>query len=375
MNSMLFSPYTLRSVTFPNRVMIAPMCQYSAQDGLANDWHFAHLSKFAIGRAGGIMTEAAAVTEDGRITHGDLGIWSDAQATALARIIQFITSQGSIPGIQLGHAGRKGSRQRPWFGDGPLTAEDHARGDLPWPIQSPTNTPHQEGWLEPSAMSEAEIERVIAAFGAAAARSHKAGFQFAEIHGAHGYLLHTFLSPLTNTRKDQWGGSFDNRIRMACAVAASVRAHWPEDKPLFFRISSLDGVEGGWNMDDSVALARRLAALGVDIIDCSSGGIHAKGAIPHGPGRGPGFQVPFAARIKSETELASMAVGLILDGPQAEEILHRREADLIAIGREALVDPFWALHAANALEGPQFELWPEQYGWWLERRNIGHKNS
>jgi len=246
MNSMLFSPYTLRSVTFPNRVMIAPMCQYSAQDGLANDWHFAHLSKFAIGRAGGIMTEAAAVTEDGRITHGDLGIWSDAQATALARITQFITSQGSIPGIQLGHAGRKGSRQRPWFGDGPLTAEDHARGDLPWPIQSPTNTPHQEGWLEPSAMSEAEIERVIAAFGAAAARSHKAGFQFAEIHGAHGYLLHTFLSPLTNTRKDQWGGSFDNRIRMACAVAASVRAHWPEDKPLFFRISSLDGVEGGF---------------------------------------------------------------------------------------------------------------------------------
>lgn len=375
MTARLFQPFQLRGVTFPNRVMIAPMCQYSATDGLANDWHFAHLSKFAIGRAGGVMTEAAAVTPEGRITHGDLGIWSGAHAEALKPVVRFMASQGSVPGIQLGHAGRKGSRQRPWRGDGPLTSADHALGDLPWPIQGPTDAPHQKGWLDPAAMSEADIEELIQAFAQATKHARDAGFQFAEIHGAHGYLLHTFLSPLSNNRNDHWGGDFEGRTRLAREIVRAVRKEWPEDLPLFFRISSIDGVEGGWTMQDSIALAQMLKPLGVDIIDCSSGGIHAQGAIPHGPGRGPCFQVPFAAAIRSEADMPSMAVGLILEAAQAEAILAAGEADMIAIGREALVDPFWALHAAQELQGKSFEMWPEQYGWWLDRRKVGPKET
>lgn len=365
---LLFSPISLRGLTLRNRIVIAPMCQYSAEDGLANDWHFSHLTGFARGGAGAILTEAAAVQDRGRITHGDLGIWSDAHADALKPITRFIAAQGAAPGIQLAHAGRKASMQRPWFGNGPLGPEDHARGDMPWRIVGASPVPLDEGWLTPEEMTEADILQLIEDFATAAKRADEAGFAFAELHAAHGYLIQTFLSPLSNKRNDRWGGDLAGRMRLALETARAVRAAWPEEKPLFTRISSVDGIDGGWTLDDSVILAGELKALGVDVIDCSSMGNSAGGATANPAARGAGFQTPYSARIRRETGAKTMAVGLILDGPMAEEVLQEGRADLIAIGREALFDPFWAHHAAHDLGVEDWSSWPKQYGWWLERR-------
>jgi 2,4-dienoyl-CoA reductase-like NADH-dependent reductase (Old Yellow Enzyme family) len=369
MNPLLFAPITLRSVTARNRAVISPMCTYSAADGMAQDWHLAHLGKFALGGAGIVFVEATAVEARGRITHGCLGIWSDAHARALGRIAPFLKAHGALPAIQLAHAGRKASMQRPWFGNGPLGPADAARGERPWPIVGPTAEPAAAGWLAPHAMTRADIDEVVGAFAAAARRAHAAGFDIVELHGAHGYLIHSFLSPLSNSRSDGYGGELGGHMRLALEVVDAVRAAWPADKPLFFRISSVDGVGGpGWKIEDSIELARALKAHGVDVIDCSSGGISGPVTSAMVP-RELGFQVPYAAAVRREAGIATQAVGLILDGPQAEAILQSGAADLVAVAREALVDPFWAHHAARALGvDADFGGWPEQYGWWLKRR-------
>jgi 2,4-dienoyl-CoA reductase-like NADH-dependent reductase (Old Yellow Enzyme family) len=365
----LFQPYSLRGVTFKNRIVIAPMCQYSAVEGMATDWHFAHHSAFAMGGAGCIFFEAAAVEPRGRITHGDLGIWSDAQRDALKPTIRFMKEQGALPAIQIAHAGRKASTQRPWEGMGPLDERDAARGELPWEVVAPSAVPTGEGWLMPAELTAEGMGEIRDNFVAAARRSDEAGFDVVEIHGAHGYLLHSFLSPISNLRNDDYGGDLAGRIRFPLEVAAAVREAWPADKPLFYRISSIDAVEeGGWELPDSIAFSKELKSLGIDVIDCSSGGIGGSATAARLP-REPGFQVPFAEAVRREADIPTMAVGLILTAPQAEEILERGQADLIAIAREALFDPFWPRHAAYALGAdPQFEDWPQQYGWWLHRR-------
>jgi 2,4-dienoyl-CoA reductase-like NADH-dependent reductase (Old Yellow Enzyme family) len=368
MSTLLFTPIRLRNVPARNRVVISPMCTYSAENGTVSDWHLAHLGKFALGGAGIVFVEATAVEARGRITHGDVGIWSDSHAQALGRIAAFLKAHGAVPALQLAHAGRKASMQRPWFGNAALTAEDAARGETPWDIIAPSAVPMAEGWLEPKAMDRNAIDAVIRAFAAGTKRGLAAGFEIVEIHGAHGYLINSFLSPLSNKRADGYGGNLAGRMRFALEATEAVRVAWPADKPLFFRMSAVDGVDGGWRLDDSVELARALKARGVDVIDCSSGGIFGSATAAAIP-RTLGFQVPYAARVRREAGVMTQAVGLILDGPQAEEILQAGDADLIAIAREALVDPFWARHAARALGvETDFSEWPVQYGWWLERR-------
>jgi 2,4-dienoyl-CoA reductase-like NADH-dependent reductase (Old Yellow Enzyme family) len=368
---LLFAPLELRGVRLSNRVVISPMCQYSAQDGHATDWHFAHLAQFAMGGAGLIFTEAVAVEARGRITHGDLGLWSDEFVPWFKRMVDFIKQQGSAAGIQLGHAGRKACMQRPWHGNGALGAADIERGDRPWPIVSQDSNALGEGWPVPHALSIAELGQVREAFCRAAQRAVAAGFDVAEVHGAHGYLLHGFLSPLANRRSDRYGGSLENRMRFPLEVAEAVRSVWPAQKPLFFRVSAIDDLEDGWAIEDSVVLARALKARGVDVVDCSSGGIigaATAAARPLTP-RVLGFQMPFAERVRRDAQISTMAVGLIVNATQAEQALREGRADLIAIGREALYDPRWALHAARELGcDPDFRLWPEQYGWWLRQR-------
>jgi 2,4-dienoyl-CoA reductase-like NADH-dependent reductase (Old Yellow Enzyme family) len=344
------------------------MCQYSAQEGMGNDWHFAHLAKFATGGAGLVFTEAAAIERNGRITHGDLGIWSDLHVAPLARITAFMRSQGAVPAIQLAHAGRKASMQRPWHGNGPMNDSDRARGEQVWQVVAPSAMPVDTGWLVPHELALDEIEQLKSHWKAATLRSREAGFDVVEVHGAHGYLLHEFLSPLSNKRTDAYGGSFAARMRFPLEVARIVRDNWPQDKPVFFRVSSTDGIEGGWTIEDTAALAKELKAIGIDVIDCSSGGI-AGSATAARIKRTLGFQVPFAARIKAEAGIPTMAVGLILEPHQAEDILQAGQADLIAIGRQALFNPNWALHAQIALDAdPEFASWPVQYGWWLDKR-------
>jgi 2,4-dienoyl-CoA reductase-like NADH-dependent reductase (Old Yellow Enzyme family) len=365
---LLFTPIALRGVTLKNRIVISPMCQYSARDGLAGDWHFAHLAKFALGGAGLVFTEAAAVEANGRITHGDLGIWSDAHIAPLKRITDFIKSQGSVPAIQLAHAGRKASMQRPWDGNGPINETDRARGEDVWPVVAPSPIPMDSGWLTPHELTVNEIRQVQDSWKKAAVRALAAGFDVLEMHSAHGYLGHEFLSPLSNKRSDQYGGEFRGRTRFTLELAEILRAAWPQDKPLFVRVSSVDGVEGGWTLDDTVALAKELRARGVDVLDCSSGGLMGSATAARVK-RSPGFQVPFAERVRKETGMTAMAVGLILDPHQAEQVLQSGQADLIAVGRQALYNPNWALHAEVALgvEG-EYQSWPVQYGWWLDKR-------
>lgn len=370
--TMLFSPISIKQVTLPGRVVIAPMCQYSAQDGMFSDWHFANYSKYALGRPGAIILEASAVQEIGRITHGDLGIWSHAHADAIRGIVAFIKGQGVVPGIQIGHAGRKASIQRPWHGNGALNEIDAARGERPWEVVGPSPLPAGKGWLVPREMTHDDIAQVTADFVAAAKRADGIGMEILELHAAHGYLLQQFLSPLSNERTDEYGGSRENRMRFLLEVADAVRPVWPDAKPLFVRISAVDGFDGGWNLEDSVVLAMALKTAGVDVIDCSSGGNAAAGATASTGYRGPGFQVPYAEQIRREAEISTMAVGLILDGPQAEIILRNGQADLIAIAREAINDPFWPRHQAQAMGiDLDFAGWPEQYGWWLDRRARG----
>lgn len=368
---MLFDKIRLRDVEARNRIVVSPMCQYSAVDGQITDWHLVHLGKFAQGGAGIVFVEATAVEKRGRITHGDTGIWDDAHIPGLKRIAAFLKEQGAVPAIQLAHAGRKASMARPWYGNGPLTEEDAKRGDSAWSIVAASEAPVGEGWITPRAFRKGDFEVLLNAYRQATRRAHAAGFDIVEIHAAHGYLLHTFLSPISNTRDDEYGGSLQNRMRFPLEVAKAVREAWPKAKPLFLRCSSIDDVEGGWSIEDSVAFAVELKKAGVDVIDCSSGGIlgSATAATKTLLPRVPGFQLPFSEKIRKDTGLKTMAVGLILTAQQAEEALQAGRADLIAIGREALYDPNWALHAARELGvDPEYAQWPRQYGWWLTRR-------
>jgi len=367
---LLFTPLRLREVTLRNRAMLSPMCTYSAADGLASDWHLMHLGQFALGGFAIVCVEATAVTEHGRITYGDVGLWSSAHIAPLARIAGHLRRHGAVPAIQLAHAGRKASSQRPWHGMGALTAADAAaRGEAPWPTVAPTPEPMDTGWHVPQALDVSDIRALVAAWRAAAARARDAGFDIVEVHCAHGYLNHQFLSPLINKRNDAYGGDRAGRMRFPLEVAEAVRAEWPNDKPVFCRISSVDGIEGGWDLDDSVAFARELKRRGVDAVDCSSGGVVGSATARAVP-RGLGFQVPFAAHIRREAEIATIAVGLILTGSQGDDVLRRGEADLIAVAREALFDPYWPRHAAHALgaDAGGFADWPQPYGWWLEKR-------
>ncbi|BBK38503.1 NADH:flavin oxidoreductase / NADH oxidase [Allostella sp. ATCC 35155] len=366
----LFRPLTLRGVSLRNRTAVPPMCQYTAVDGMAGDWHLVHLGKFAQGGFGIVFVEATAVEARGRITHGDVGIWSDAHVPPLARIAAFLAANGAVPAIQLAHAGRKASMQRPWQGNGPMTGADQAGGELAWPVVAASAEPLEPGWLVPEALDRAGMASMREAWRTATLRAAEAGFAVAEVHSAHGYLLHSFLSPLANRRNDAHGGDLAGRMRFPLEVVETVRAAWPADRPLFVRISSVDGIEGGWTVEDSVVYARELKARGVDVIDCSSGGLTGSATAARNAPRGLGFQVPYAERVRAEAGLPTMAVGLILDAPQAEQILAEGRADIIAVGREAMNDPNWAVHAARALGLPDegFPQWPQQYGWWLERR-------
>jgi 2,4-dienoyl-CoA reductase-like NADH-dependent reductase (Old Yellow Enzyme family) len=336
----LFDPLSLRSITLANRIGVSPMCQYSAIDGFANDWHLVHLGTRAAGGAGLVIMEATAVAPEGRITPGCTGIWSDAHVPALARIAQFVKTQGSVPGIQIAHAGRKGSANLPWLGGTPLSQADGA-----WQTFAPSPLPFDTNWPTPQALSIDAIHAYTAAFAAAAQRALGAGFQLLEIHAAHGYLLNEFLSPLTNQRRDEYGGSFENRTRFLREVIAAVRQVWPETLPLFLRISASDWAEGGWTIDDSVALAPVVKALGVDLIDCSSGAVvpYAKMNI------GPGYQVSFAEAVRQRGHIATAAVGMITTPQQAQNILQNGQADLILLARELLRNPYWPIQAAQAL--------------------------
>jgi 2,4-dienoyl-CoA reductase-like NADH-dependent reductase (Old Yellow Enzyme family) len=372
MGSLLFSPLTLRGLTIPNRAVVPPLCQYSAVEGMANDWHMVQLGRFAVGGFGLVFSEVVSVLREGRITHGDLGLWSDDHVAPLKRIADFIRSQGSVPAIQLGHAGRKGSMQRPWEGNGPLGADQFAKGETTWDIVSAVARPIAEGHLTPAALDAAGMARIVEAFATGARRARAAGFDAVEVHCAHGYLLHQFLSPLSNTRNDAYGGDLAGRMRFPLEVIRAVREAWPDTLPVFVRISAVDGMEGGWEMADSLAFARAMKAIGVDVVDCSSGGIGGSATGSKRVPRGYGFQVPYAAEIRRDTGLATMAVGLIIGPHQAEAALADGEADLIAIGREAMNNPNWALMARGVLEPGSteevFAPWPPQHGWWLEKR-------
>lgn len=350
MTTPLFNPFQLRSVVFPNRIGVSPMCEYSSEDGFATDWHLVHLGARAQGGAGLVMVEASAVTPEGRISIGDLGIWKDEHIDKLAQIVRFIHSQGARAGIQLAHAGRKASMTVPFGGERLLKPEEGQ-----WQTVAPSPIPFSDSYSVPKALDEAEIAGVVSAFANAAKRADAAGFDFVEIHGAHGYLLHEFLSPLSNQRTDQYGGSFENRVRLPLEVVDAVRAAWPEHLPLFMRISATDWAEGGWTPDESVVLARMLRAHGVDLVDVSSGGLVPHAKIP----AGPGFQVPFAERIRREASVPTAAVGLITEAKQANEIVAKGQADIVLLAREMLRDPYWPLHAAQELG--EKASWPVQY--------------
>jgi 2,4-dienoyl-CoA reductase-like NADH-dependent reductase (Old Yellow Enzyme family) len=350
MSHPLFSAFQLRSVTFPNRVGVSPMCQYSAEDGFANDWHLVHLGCRAQGGAGLVMLEASAVVPEGRISSSDLGIWKEQHIPALVRIASFIHSQGARAGIQLAHAGRKASVTAPFRGERLLTAEEGA-----WTPVAPSAIPFSPRHAMPQALDQAGIDAIVRAFARAAHRALVAGFDLVEIHAAHGYLLHEFLSPLANHRTDAYGGSFENRIRLVRQVVDAVRSEWPEHLPLSIRISATDWAEGGWAIDDSVELARALRGQGVDIIDVSSGGMVPDAKVPVAPG----YQVPFAARIRAESGIPTMAVGMITEPTQANAIIESCQADFVLLAREMLRDPYWPLHAAAALSEPS--SWPQQY--------------
>src|SRR5437879_6226534 len=347
----LFDPLAIRDLTFANRVFVSPMCQYSSHDGYANDWHFVHLGSRAVGGAGLVLTEATAVLPEGRISPEDLGIWSDEHIEMLSRIVSFIHEQGSIAGMQLAHAGRKASTRRPWEGSGAIP-----EAEAGWKkVVAPSALPFAESYPMPGALTNDGIQAVVAAFAAAARRACQAGFRVIEIHAAHGYLIHEFLSPLSNKRSDDYGGSFENRTRLCREIVAAVRSEWPKELPLFLRISSTDWVDGGWNINDSVKLAGELKQIGVDLIDCSSGGNVPQAKIPVGPG----YQTLFAERIRREAEIMTGAVGMITSSVQAEQIIGVGQADAVIIARQLLRDPYWPLRAARELG--QAVSWPVQY--------------
>ena len=345
----LFDPYSIRDVTFRNRIFVSPMCQYSSGDGLPTNWHLVHLGSRAVGGAGLVIVEASAVSPEGRITFWDSGIWSQQHADAFAPIVQFIESNGAVAGIQLAHAGRKASTDAPWRGGAVIADGPHS-----WQTVAPSAIPFREGEPVPHALTIDEIDRVVDDFVRAAKLARSAGFRVVELHFAHGYLVHEFLSPLCNTRDDEYGGSIENRMRLGLRIAEAVRAEW--EGPLFVRISATDWVEGGWDLPQSVVLSRKLRELGIDLIDCSSGG-----AVPHARiTAGPGYQVPFARAIREEAQIATGAVGLITEAQQAEAIIREGSADVVLLARQLLRDPYWPLHAAKEL-GVEVK-WPDQYG-------------
>ena len=346
----LFEPFTARAVTLAHRLVVSPMCQYSSVDGFSSDWHFVNLGTRAVGGAALVFTEATAVTAAGRISPQDLGIYDEGHVAGLARIVRFIHGQKTLAGIQLAHAGRKGSTKAPWRGRDAVPPSDGG-----WQPVGPTSEPFSPGYPVPCALSTKDIAAVVAAFHTAALRALHASFDVVEIHAAHGYLIHQFLSPLVNTRTDEYGGSFDNRVRLCLEVVDAVRGVWPERLPLFVRVSCTDWKEGGWDVEQTVELARRLKTRGVDVIDCSSGGAVADARIPVAPG----YQVPFAEQIRREARIATGAVGMITEPRQAEEIIANGDADAILMARAFLRDPYWPLHAAKDL-GVDV-TWPPQY--------------
>ncbi|MEJ2666608.1 MAG: NADH:flavin oxidoreductase/NADH oxidase [Deinococcales bacterium] len=349
----LFDPLVLRGLHLQNRIAVSPMCQYSSVDGFADDWHLVHLGTRAVGGAGLVITEATAVEARGRISPRDLGLWQDAHVDGLRRITRFVHEQGGAAGIQLAHAGRKASTYHPWAGAHGAVPEQ----DGGWQVVGPSSQPFAPDYPRPRALRADEAAGIVAAFEAAASRALDAGFDVIEIHAAHGYLLHSFLSPLVNTRDDAYGGDFEGRTRLLCEVATAVRRVWPDDRALFTRLSATDWVDGGWTGDDTVRLARRLAELGVDLIDCSSGGLVPGAPVPVAPG----YQVPFAARVRAEAGIPSGAVGMITQPEQAASIVAGGQADLVLLGREMLRNPYWPQKAARALGLDPKPLFPPQY--------------
>ena len=351
MATKLFSTFNVRDIQFRNRIFVSPMCQYSATDGVPNDWHFVHLASRAVGGAGLVIAEATGVTAEGRISPGDLGIWNNDQVKAFQRITSFVSAQGAVPGIQLAHAGRKASTPLQWLGERSLRPDEGG-----WEsVVAPSPIAFGEGYVTPHELTKSEVAGLVTSFVKATQRAREAGFKVIEIHMAHGYLLHEFLSPISNKREDEFGGDLQGRMSFPLQVAQAVRNAWPSELPLFVRISATDWAEGGWDVEQSIVFARQLKGLGIDLIDCSSGGNVRGVKIP----LGPGYQVPFASAIRKETGIATAAVGLITEPQQAEDILQHGDADAIVMARAFLRDPYWSLHAARALSVDV--PWPIQY--------------
>jgi 2,4-dienoyl-CoA reductase-like NADH-dependent reductase (Old Yellow Enzyme family) len=347
----LFSPLTVKTITFKNRVVVSPMCQYSSQDGLVNDWHKVHLGSRAVGGAALVIMEATAVTPEGRISAGDVGLWSDHQTEPMKSITSFISSQGSVPGIQLAHAGRKAGTFIPWKGSGSVPLNDGG-----WETLGPSALAFDPTHAAPKAMTFGDIQKTIDAFVHATRRAVEAGFKVVEIHAAHGYLLHQFLSPLSNQRADNYGGSLENRMRFPLEIVQAIRKAWPDSLPLFIRISATDWVDGGWTLEESVEFCKKVKTLGVDVVDASSGGM-----VPYAQIKlSPGYQVPFAEKIKKEAGIHTMAVGMVTEPSQADALIREGKADLVALARVFLRDPYWVFNAAHELN---VDIpWPVQYG-------------
>jgi len=368
MTTALFQPLRVRSLVLKSRIVISPMMQHAAPGGFANHWHLVHLGKFALGGAGLIFTESTAVSPVGRIGKDDAGLWQDEHIQPWREVVDFVHGSGAAIGVQLGHAGRKAGSKALWEGGDALTPEQMADADPRWVRIGPSAIAAGDGWSTPHAMTTDDISQVVEEFGQAARRADQAGFDVVELHFGHGYLVTSFLSPISNQRTDAYGGSREGRMRLALEIAARVRAEWPSGKPLWCRLSVVDGAVGGWGEDDTVVLVQRLQQVGVDVIDCSSGGLTEQTKALPVP-RGLGFQVPFARKVRAETGVLTQAVGMILDPHQAEEIITSGCADLVAIGREALFDPYWPLHAQWALErDPHFSDWHVRHRVWLEKR-------
>jgi 2,4-dienoyl-CoA reductase-like NADH-dependent reductase (Old Yellow Enzyme family) len=368
---LLFQPLKLRELQLSNRIVISPMCQHAADAGHATPWHMVHLGKFALGGAGLILTESTAVDPRGRIGTADLGLWKDSQIEPLKSVVAFVHSNKGAIGVQLAHAGRKAGSEPLWEGGAALSAERLQSDAEPWERLGPSPLAAGPGWSPPRALDHQGIKDVVQSFVDATVRADRAGFDVVELHFGHGYLVASFLSPNSNHREDEWGGSLEGRMKLALDIAKRVRAVWPDNKPLFCRLSAVDGSVDGWSLDDSVILARELARLGVDVIDCSSGGLTEETRALPVP-RGLGFQVPFSERIRHDANVKTQAVGMIVDASQAEDVLVAGQADLIALGREALFDPYWAHHAAAALGAdPAYQHWPERHGVWLAKRAPG----
>ena len=364
----LFTPIALAGLTARNRVVVSPMCQYSSEDGGPTDHHLVHLGQFAMGGAGIVFCEETSVEERGRKSHHCAGIYKDAHVPGYRRINEFIRSYGAIPAIQVGHGGRKGSGCAPWEGYRPLTAEDAKQGHAPWQTISASELPASEGAPAPHALDRDEIRSVVAHWREAALRAREAGYDIIEVHAAHGYLIHQFLSPLSNRRGDAYGGDLEGRMRLCLEIVEAVRSAWPADRPVFMRVSAVDGVNGAWSMDDTVALSRAAKERGVAVVTTSSGGIAGPGtATP--VARVPGYHVPYAERVRRETGVMTIAVGLITEARHAEDILQKGQADFVALARELLWNPHWPVHAARELGVPDYlDLLPRGYAWWLKRR-------